>query len=57
MPDIVLYNNADGTYEVNTITKAHVVKQKRTIKIERIISIRMYLVLEWNNQMESTRHL
>lgn len=26
VPDIVLYNNADGTYEVNTITKAHVVK-------------------------------
>jgi nicotinic acetylcholine receptor len=25
VPDIVLYNNADGTYEVNTITKAHVV--------------------------------
>ncbi|CAF1685239.1 unnamed protein product, partial [Adineta ricciae] len=24
VPDIVLYNNADGTYEVNTITKAHV---------------------------------
>jgi hypothetical protein len=24
-PDIVLYNNADGTYEVNTVTKAHVV--------------------------------
>jgi hypothetical protein len=26
IPDIVLYNNADGTYEVNTITKAHVVR-------------------------------
>lgn len=25
IPDIVLYNNADGTYEVNTVTKAHVV--------------------------------
>ncbi|CAF3973801.1 unnamed protein product [Rotaria sp. Silwood2] len=24
VPDVVLYNNADGTYEVNTITKAHV---------------------------------
>ncbi|CAF1057451.1 unnamed protein product [Didymodactylos carnosus] len=24
VPDIVLYNNADGTYEVNTVTKAHV---------------------------------
>ena len=22
IPDIVLYNNADGTYEVNTVTKA-----------------------------------
>lgn len=27
VPDIVLYNNADGTYEVNTITKAHVVRE------------------------------
>jgi hypothetical protein len=27
VPDIVLYNNADGTYEVNTITKAHVVSR------------------------------
>lgn len=27
VPDIVLYNNADGTYEVNTITKAHVVRR------------------------------
>ena len=29
VPDIVLYNNADGTYEVNTITKAHVVNNNR----------------------------
>ncbi len=35
VPDIVLYNNADGTYEVNTITKAHVVSI--------VIDLRTYL--------------
>jgi Neurotransmitter-gated ion-channel ligand binding domain len=33
VPDIVLYNNADGTYEVNTITKAHVVSRISYFKI------------------------
>ena len=40
VPDIVLYNNADGTYEVNTITKAHVVS--RIIYLFNIIYILFY---------------
>lgn len=49
IPDIVLYNNADGTYEVNTVTKAHVVKRIFSLFVLHLSLSLFCKVLEWND--------
>lgn len=57
VPDIVLYNNADGTYEVNTVTKAHVVRCCRAAEERSATCRRPVSVLEWNDQVGSSGYL